>query len=305
MFAKYLTYIFMSLLLASCGGGDGGSSPSSSGPSPSQQNGRPALMSWSGSASGPWIYVSNGGIVAFTQNQGYLYDYHTQSINQSVVANGFSVSVNGVVVGSVMLTKNASNESVATIRCTNGTYAAKVTSGGATSLTCNGNSGGSGNPSGGSSGGTPSGGSSGGAKKVWFPEASRMQCVKVISTNTGGSRWQNSCSERVEVEECFTGSSGQRECVNSSEIYGQMVFTGGGSFQIPAGSTYPVVCPYSKCTTIQYMVCKLGYTPHLMANGGANCLNYLTGDSPMTASVQNDAIVSPTEMFDGIVELEP
>lgn len=305
MFAKYCVCFLMSLLLAACGGGDGGTSPPSSGSSPSQQSGRPSLMSWSGSASGPWIYLSNGGIIAFTQSQGHLYDYHTQNINQGVTANGFNVFVNGALAGSVVLTKNASNQDVATIRCTNGTYASKTTSGGVTSLTCSG-SGGSGNPSGSPSGGSPSGGSpSGGTKKVWFPEASRMQCVKVISTNSGGRRWQNSCSEIVEVFECFTGPSGQRECTRSMEVYGQTVLTGGGGFQIPAGGTYPVVCPYSKCTTIQYMACKHGYRPHLMANGGANCLNYSTGDSPMNTSVQNDAVVSTIDEFDGIVELEP
>lgn len=89
------------LVLTGCGGGDESTSP----PPSSQSSARPALVSWTGSISGPWVYTANNGVIAFTRDDGVLYDYDTGHLNGVVKIQGAKIYVGGVHLANVVLKK--------------------------------------------------------------------------------------------------------------------------------------------------------------------------------------------------------
>ena len=140
-----------------------------------------------GNAAGPWVYLSNDGIIAFTKASRQIYDYDSRVLGaMGVDTAGRIVNADGSRVGaSVTLAPNGLGSNSATVRCDNGAaatlqfgygrpYVSCVASGPApgglisgaspgTTTSGSGGSGSGGSTSGGStSGGSTSGGSTSG-----------------------------------------------------------------------------------------------------------------------------------------------
>lgn len=96
------------------------------------------LISWQGNAAGPWVYLSNNGIIAFTKAERQIYDYDSKTLGvMRVDASARLVNLDGSLVGaSVRLSSNGLGSSSAMIRCDNGASALLEFSNGRPYVSC-------------------------------------------------------------------------------------------------------------------------------------------------------------------------
>lgn len=135
-----VTVVSACAALTACGGGTD-STQSNTGSSSGTRS-TADLINWNGNAAGPWVYLSNSGIIGFTASTRQIYDYDSKALGAMRVDTAAKIThADGSPVGaSVKLAPNGMGSYSATVSCENGALARLLFSGTIPYVDCTANS---------------------------------------------------------------------------------------------------------------------------------------------------------------------